>query len=194
MHDIPVSDQVTGRYTEIELASHIGTHIDMPLHVFPDGASIDDYSPDRFCGTGVVFAVPREGAVAVTADDLRAADPGLQPGEMAFISFGYAPLFGTPEYTEHPYFSVDAAEYLVERGASLVAMDTLTPEMPNSLRPEGFEFPVHVELLGNDVLVLENVATGLENFVGQRVEVMMTPLPIVGGDGSPVVPLMRLSS
>jgi arylformamidase len=193
MHDQPVTDQVVGRYTEFALTSHMGTHVDTPLHVFPNGASLDDYAPDRFCGTAVVFAVQREGATAITAEDLRAVDPGLRPGEMAFLSFGYASKFGTPSYLEHPHLTVDAAKYLVDRGASLVGMDVVTPDVPRVLRPEGFDFPVHVELLGNDVLILENLAPPLDAFEGQRVEVSMAPLPIAGGDGAPLVPLVRTS-
>ncbi|OZF26067.1 cyclase family protein [Rhodococcus sp. 14-2483-1-2] len=190
-HDTPVTDGVVGRITEIAMTSHIGTHLDVPIHLFPNAQTLDDYPPERFLGTAVVFSLLADGPVEIGVEAVRAADPGLRPGEMALISFGYAEKFGTPEYGLHPYLSLEAARYFVERGASLVGFDVVTPDMPVALRPDGFGFPVHVELLGNDVLIVENLGPQLGSFARQRVEIIMTPLPIRGGDGSPVVPLVR---
>lgn len=192
MTEHPVSEKVVGHLTDISIKSHTGTHIDAPLHVMPGTPSLDQYPPDKFCGSAVVFSVHREGPVEVTADELRAADPGLRPGEMAFISMGYGARFNDPDYGNHPYLTVEAAEYLVDRGASIVGFDVVSPDMPLALRPDKFEYPVHVEFLRNDVLVMENIGPKLAHFEGKRIEVVMAPLPIAGVDGSPVVPLVRV--
>jgi kynurenine formamidase len=45
--------------------------------------------------------------------------------------------------------------------------------------------PVHDVLLGNDVLIVEQL-TNLHLIAGRRVRVCFLPLPFVGLDGSPV--------
>ena len=42
--------------TEMQMAVHVGTHIDAPCHFIVDGPSIDDVPFDRFYGRGVVWS------------------------------------------------------------------------------------------------------------------------------------------
>jgi kynurenine formamidase len=77
--------------------------------------------------------------------------------------------------------SEDAARWLVARGVKMLGLDTLTPDLPTSMRPANFTFPIHHILLENNVLIIENLAH-LEQLAGRRVKVYAFPLAIRGSD------------
>lgn len=182
-HHTPAVEDIV--ITHVSMSAHNGTHVDAARHFFPDGLTIDEYPIARFQGTGVVVDVRRDGPVGVGAAEIEATGVEFEPGDFALLYFGFAERFGTPEYDDHPHLTLDAAEYLVEKGVSLVGVDTITPDLCNSARGPDFAFPVHKTLLGNDVLIIENLGTGLRELLGRRVAVHAAPLAIRGGDGAP---------
>jgi kynurenine formamidase len=100
-------------------------------------------------------------------------------------------LFGSPEYYgEYPYLTDDAVEWLVRHRVNAIAVDTPTPDAPPPVRSAGFAYPAHKRLMAQDILILENVSSRLEELSGP-VEVLFIPLSIVGSDGSPVRLLAR---
>ncbi|MQA83850.1 MAG: hypothetical protein GEV03_04235 [Streptosporangiales bacterium] len=179
------------RITHLEMAAHVGTHVDAAIHFIPGGRTIDQYPAETFTGRGVVLDVRREGASPLGVDELRESDPAIEPDDIVLLWFGYAERFREPSYHEHPYLATDAAEWLVERGVRMLGVDTVTPDMPGARRPPDFDFPVHTRLLGRDILIIENLGPGLATLAGRRVEVMAVPFAIEDGDASPVVPLAR---
>lgn len=173
--------------THIDQAVHVGTHVDAPRHFYPDGKTVDQYELDRFVRPAVTVALPLDGPVAITADDLREPLLAAEPGDFVFLSFGYAERFREPEYFRHPYLTRDAAELLVELEVSGLGTDTPTPDAPNELRGSGFDWPAHQTLLRADVLIFENLGPGLARLESTRSPVSAVPLPIAG-DGSLVAP------
>ena len=175
--------------TYLSMVTHAGTHVDAARHFYPDGKSIDEYELERFVCRGVAIDARRDGAQELSLDELRAADPGIRAGDAVLFYFGYAERYTTDAYYDHPYLSGPAAEYLAERKASLVGADVMTPDLPSHRREQPFPFPVHSALLGQDVLVVENLGPGLARVVGREFLFVMPPMTIPGGDASPVVPL-----
>ncbi len=172
--------------TRVEFAVHTGTHIDSPRHFFADGRAIDEIRLDEVSGPAVGLQVDRKAGEEITVADLERNQPGVEPGDIVFISTGWAPYFyGDPErYTVHPYLSLDAAAWLVERKVALVAMDVPTPDQPEAVRAPGFNWPIHHLLLGNGVLVAEHL-NNLDMVAGRRFRALAFPLPIRGSDGAP---------
>jgi kynurenine formamidase len=66
----------------------------------------------------------------------------------------------------------------------LVALDVATPDMPEAVRPPGFDWPVHRLLLGAGVLIAEHL-NRLDQVTGRRFRAYALPIPIVGSDGAP---------
>lgn len=188
-----LGEQCTVRVSRLEMAAHVGTHVDAANHFIPSGKSIDQYDESKFTGSCVVLDVRRNSPSALARTELDALGTDVEPGDIVLFCFGFGDKYGTPAYRSHPYLSVEAAEWLVERQVKLVGFDLMTPDMPEPLRPEGFDWPVHQVLLGNDVLVMENLSATLTEFVGQRLEISAAPMPIRGADGAPCVPLVRNS-
>jgi kynurenine formamidase len=173
--------------TCIAAAVHAGTHVDAPLHFISDGLSIEAVDLSRLHGPAVCLEVSRGGLEEITVADLEAGGPAPEPGDLVFIRTGWDQWFRTDHdrYHLHPYLSVEAAQWLLERRVSLVAVDVATPDVPErGHRPPGFDWPVHHLLLGAGVLIAEHLAH-LDRVAGRRFRAFALPVPIVGSDGAP---------
>jgi arylformamidase len=189
-HGLPGPPSV--RVTHLRMAAHVGTHVDAAKHFIANGKTIDAYPPSFFMGPGVALDLRREGVVPVTADDLERSVPPVRRGDIVLLWFGYAERFEDPSYHDHPYLTGDAADWLLDRGARIVGVDTITPDVPGPHRSEDYDFPVHMRLLANDVLIVENLGPNLARVAGHRLQVLAVPFAIEGGDASPIVPLVRV--
>jgi kynurenine formamidase len=173
----------------VTFPTHSGTHVDAPLHVLPDGSTVDETPLSRLLSEGTVLGVDAEEARPIDATDLRGLDE-LRDGDAVLLSFGWAEHAGTDRYHRYPWLSVDLADRLVERDVALVGTDTLSPDEPRELRGGGDPYPVHRRLLGAGVPIVENLADP-SGLVGERVEVVCLPLRLRGGDGAPARVLAR---
>ena len=164
--------------TWFSTVAHAGTHLDAPRHMFPKGTSIDDYRAARFVCRGVAVDVPRGPAHELTVEELAAADPGIRPATPS-CSRSASPT-ATPKTptTTTRTSSLEAARYLADRDGILRGLDVTTPDMPSHRRPKPFRFPVHADLLGPDVLIVENLGPGLRNVVGRQFLFVMAPITI----------------
>ena len=165
-------------------ATHASTHVDAPSHAIPGGVTIDQIPPERFIRPCLVVDVDVAGDEEISADMLRSeVGTELRSGDALIISTGWGDLFGTDAYSEHPAISVDAAEWMVEAGVNIVGVDLITVDAPVSRRRAGFDFPVHRTLLGNDVLIIENLVS-LRGLHSGRARLHALPLPLAGCDAA----------
>lgn len=75
-----------------------------------------------------------------------------------------------------------SAQFLVDSDVHVVSLDTPSVDLP--------PFPAHLVLLGNDVVIVENLRN--RDAIPQEVfELIVLLLKIVGRDGSPVRALAR---
>ena len=153
--------------TELSLPCHAGTHVDAPIHIVPNGKSIEELPLDAFVGTGAVIGVKKEGRGRGHRQGFgELPESMVNRGDILMLYTGWDEKFDSPDYNLHPYLSVDAAEWMVKKGIKMFGIDCITVDLPTPLRPKGFDFPVHRTLLGNDVLIAENVAN-LGSIVGK---------------------------
>ena len=176
--------------TEMQMVVHIGTHVDAPRHFFSDGPAFHDIPLERLCGPGVVLAVDKPADAAITPADLAPHARLVRPGDIVALDTGWARHAGTEQYHDHPHLSAEAAQWLVDRGVKLAAFDLPTPDLPVGRRPPGYDWPAHHVLLGQGVLVSENV-TGLAGLAGQRLEFVFVALNIRDSDGAPARVMAR---
>jgi kynurenine formamidase len=155
--------------------------VDAPIHIVPNGKSIEELPLDAFVGAGAVIGVKKKGGEEVTAKDLQDSGVSVNRGDILMLHTGWDEKFESPDYNVHPYLSVDAAEWMVKKGIKMFGIDCITVDLPTPLRPKGFDFPVHRTLLGNNVLIAENV-TNLGSIVGKRTRIIALPLRVKGSD------------
>lgn len=167
--------------TEMSLPCHAGTHVDAPIHIVPNGKSIEELPLDAFVGPGAVISVRKKGGEEVTAKELESAGIRVNRGDILLLHTGWDEKFESPDYNLHPYLSEDAARWMVDKGVKLFGIDCITVDLPTPLRQKGFNYPVHKTLLGNGVLIAENMAN-LGKIVGRKIRILALPLRVKGSD------------
>lgn len=148
---------------KITTGMHVGTHMDAPLHMLQNGKRLSEYSVDHFFGKGHLIDARGK---SIDADLLEGKQ--ISKGDIVLIMTGLSSKFGTSEYYEsYPEISEAFASKMVEIGVSIVGMDTPSPDRP--------PFAIHKLLLGNDVLIIENL-TNLEILL-EHVQFTVVALP-----------------
>lgn len=168
--------------------THVGTHVDAPRHFVVDGPTIDELSPDRFAGEGVVLDLEREEPGEIPLDDVEGAAEaagGVQAGDIVAIRTGWGARFDDQTaYQRYPWLAPAVAEWLLAREVKLLAVDTISPDRPRAMRPDDWSaYPHHRTLLPDGVLIAEHLY--LEAVAGERLEFVGVPLKLLDGDGAP---------
>lgn len=180
------------------LSEHSGTHFDAPLHFVRGGKSIADIQPHQFFGrmatVGAKDCAPCEAVDVARIRAFEVEHGPIEPGDAVFFHFGWDRYWDDPHQqkqflSDWPGLSLEASEFLQDRGVRLVGSDCLSIDCYDSKH-----FPAHNILLGADILIGENFAN-----LGQLPPycfLAALPLPISGGSGSPVraVALVKLAT
>ena len=178
---------------QILLNEHTGTHMDAPAHFIKDEADprhqwVDEVPLGALVGRAAVLDFADVGADGVvTAEMVREwerRETALRGGDIVVFNLGWAqhwhPRPDDRRYGEHwPSLGADCARLMVERKVAAVGTDTLAPDAHGTT-----EFPVHRILLGQGVLILENL-THVDRLPPTCVFVGL-PLKIKQGSGSPL--------
>lgn len=179
------------RHYGLSMSEHTGTHIDAPLHFIAEGPAhygVDEISLDRLVGrAATIETTGLEPGDLLDADHIRSWEQehgSIETGDKVLFRYGWDERWGTgPEgrsfLEDWPGLGGDAAEYLVEKGISLVGCDTLAVDAAGSV-----ENPAHYALLGNEVYIAENLKN-LDRLASFCLFAAF-PLKIRGGSGSPV--------
>ncbi len=199
----------------ITTVMHTGTHMNAPLHLIQKGADLAAIPVDRYFGNGVVLDIPKKNWEVITADDLKAAKPGIQSGDIVVIVTGWYHKYsdGLEYFGEAPGLSKDAAEYLVEMDAKMVAIDTPHVDHPlaTSMGPHrggpqmkrlageytkatgldpkkehGEWYAAHKTLLAAGIPTIEQVGGDADLVKGRRATLAATPWKFEHGDACPV--------
>jgi arylformamidase len=168
--------------SRMAIGTHTGTHVDAPLHFFPDAAGADALSLDLLMGRARVIDLPRRGGI--TADDLAAA--GLREDLRVLLKTPNSALWNgagafKPDYT---HLTESAAKYLVEQGVKVVGVDYLSVE---EFKKPGA--PAHRALLSQGVVIIEGL--DLSDADPGMYELYCLPLRIAGADGAPARVVLR---
>lgn len=170
------SDFQTGTVheTRVSLNVHTGTHLDAPLHVFEDGATIDSIPPERLIGPARVVDFTNV-TPSIGKEHLASLD--LQKGEWLLIktrdSFNETDDFDR----EFVFLNAEGAAYLAETGINGVAIDALGIERDQQ------GYPTHKALFNADILIAEGVR--LKDVPEGRYTFVLAPLKLTGVDGAP---------
>lgn len=62
--------------TELSVATHIGTHIDAPSHLFADSSTVDRLPPEALIRPAIVASIEKPGAEEISVADLEASEAG----------------------------------------------------------------------------------------------------------------------
>jgi len=175
-----------GRETrEVTIGTHTGTHLDAPLHFIDGGRTVEDLSLEALLGPVELIDFTQVGEnEPVTVSMLE--DETL--GKRTIFQFGWEDRFGDSDafYNDYPYFTVGAAEYLVDEDVELLGFDTPSPDASSRPLDGGDEdSPVHKVFLRNDVILVEYLMNLYNVDFDSQWNVTALPLKIKDADGAP---------
>lgn len=175
----------------IVMGTHTGTHCDAPVHFIKHGLSIDCMPLDVFVGRATVVDMTWIGPrVEVSLNALRDAVGGRAP-ERLILRYDWSDHWGSISYySDHPYLSEAAAEWIVAGGTRLLGMDSPTPDNPANNRTAAVDSPNHKILLGGGLVLLEYLCN-LRSVSTREIDLFAAPLNIRGGDGAPARVIAR---
>ena len=162
----------------IEMCSNTGTYVDSPFHRYAEGADLSALELDRLAD---VDAVTIDAGTTERAIDRAQFEKHDVASKAVVVRTGWDRHWRTDAYfTGHPFLTEDAARYLVERGALLVAIDSF-----NIDDVSGGTRPVHSTLLAAGIPICEHL-TNLAALPAAGYRFTAVPVKVTGMGTFPV--------
>lgn len=188
-------DQAKGdvfQATWIGVTVHGFTHMDSPRHCVAGGPTTDDVPLEQTIGEAAVFDLaPVQPNEAITPERLMDAAKLLRPGDIVVMRSCWEQQRSPRTegfWTDAPYLTRAAAEWLLARQPKAVAFD-FPQDYPIRLLLKGETRPLeenvtHDVLLRNGVILIEYLSNTAA-LVEPRSWFCCLPLKLPGADGAP---------
>ena len=165
---------------KIEMVANTGTYLDSPFHRYAGGTDLAGLPlsslADLDCLVARIAPSTRERAIdslPFSAADVR--------GKAVLVQTGWDRHWRTDQYFEdHPYLTGDLARWLADSGAVLVGIDAHNIDCTDT-----GERPVHTELLGREVPIVEHMC-GLGELPVRGSKFFAVPVKVKGFGTFPV--------
>jgi arylformamidase len=167
--------------TTLKLSTHTGSHADAPYHFRDDGLTMEAVDLSPYWGAALVVAVDKkEGPLSIA--DLSGHD--LDGARRLLVRSAASEDDPRTFPKQFVYPSPDLADYLGDFGVVLYGSDA-----PSMDAVDSKSLPGHNALWRNGIAIIEGL--DLSAVPPGRYEFVALPLPIAGGDGSPVRAALR---
>ena len=110
----------------------------------------------------------------------------IQITKKMLFKFGWGKNWGSKTfYFGYPYFTEDAAKYLISQNVELIAYDAPSPDDSRTKLGSSEDSIIHKIFLENNIILVEYLANldQIKELNGWSISA--NPLKIKGGDGSP---------
>ncbi len=163
----------------IEMVANTGTYLDSPFHRYEDGADLAQLPLSSLANLeAVTIRVQDDVEKAVTASFFEGRE---LRGKAVIVHTGWAKNWGSESYFEnHPFLTLDAAEFLVEAQAALVGIDSYNID-DTSDRAR----PAHSILLKAGIPIVEHLCN-LESLPESGYRFFAVPVKVKGFGTFPV--------
>ena len=173
-----LSEGATVNLSRLSGTTHLGSHLDAPLHYDDQGAAIESVPLTALIGPGVVVDV-RSGQGPIEAAELPA---GALPGRV-LLRTGQPDTWDAFPTRIRP-LSAGAVARLAGAGVAVVGTDA-----PSVDDLDSSDLPAHHACGQAGLAIVEGLA--LEGAPTGPCDVMILPLPLVGVDAAPVRAVLR---
>ena len=188
-------EHATATACVVRIPDHAGTHVDAPVHMVDGGSWLEGLDPALLIGEAVVLdLVPDDPDHGYTAEDLEAASPSVERGDIVLVHSGFRDA-GPGIELHQTYLTPSAAGWLVARGARAVGVEPASVDhVRRGYREHGWgerradeprPWPAHRTLLENGIPIVEGLLD-LGRIAGERVRFAALPALIPGLSGCPV--------
>jgi len=170
-------DGSTFQIGRIDMVANTGTYLDSPFHRYADGADLSELDLASLSGVpGTV--IRRLDGSPIEPQHMEGRDVR---GKAVLIHTGWDRHWRTDAYFgEHPHLTSEAADWLADRGAIIVGIDSCNIDNMH-IRAR----PVHTRLLGAGIPICEHM-TGLERLPDEGFRFAAVPPKVKGMGTFPV--------
>ena len=166
---------------EVTMCTHIGTHIEVPYHHWREGADTADFPIHKIIAPGVCLDFShKNGGDTITLEEIRQYDDRIMAGDIVFIRQDADKLYWTERWDELAHLSIEANQWLVDKGIACLGTDAGGLEVPRT----DYQ-PNHVAVCKAGIPMIESLAN-LDKLGDERHLIIILPLPIEGLDACPV--------
>jgi arylformamidase len=170
--------------TKLLFGSHCGTHIDAPAHFIKDGRTIDQIGLDELVGPVSIFDFSHlHNNEEITVKMLE----NLTITPKIIFYFNWAKYFHDQKsfYSNYPFISDEACDFLIEKKVRLIGMDTPSPDDSRIKLGSENDSKIHKKLLSANIILIEylNNLDKLNDYSNWIISAM--PLKLENCDGSP---------
>jgi kynurenine formamidase len=164
---------------QIDMVANTGTYVDSPFHRYADGCDLAGLALELLADlAGIVLRRPWRDSLATDVVDLSHLDVR---GKAVLIHTGWDEHWRTePYFSDHPFLTKAAAEWLVANGAAFVGIDSHNIDDTRTRSR-----PVHSALLGANIPIGEHL-TNLAALPNDGFTFHAVPPKIVGMGTFPV--------
>ncbi|WP_170007575.1 cyclase family protein [Bacillus fonticola] len=160
--------------TRVSLDVHTGTHVDAPLHMINDGATIETIDMNRLVRPVKVLDLTNV-QTAIEQTDLEQCGTSIEKDD--FLLFKTRNSAVDEFDFEFVYLHESGARYLAEIGVDGVGIDSLGVERAQ----EGH--PTHRTLMQHDTIIMEGLR--LQDVPAGSYFMVAAPMNLLGTDASP---------
>ncbi len=186
---------------QVLFGTHMGTHIDAPLHFDsrPDAGDATTIPVEKCMGDAILLDLrPEVGddfGHVITRTDLDAAEArtcdAVREGDIVLLNTGhtaanvYGPEADREPYTPiHPGLAYDAPAWFIDHKVNLIGIDTANLDTDQILSAH-VNFLLRPWIGKPPIYIIENLVR-LEDIDRARFHFIGLPLPIKDGSGSPI--------
>lgn len=166
--------------SNINVNTHVGTHMDAPSHIFPNLKNIDDIGVENFVGKALIINI--DGLKEIGIEVLNSYEKKLKEVDFVIFNTNWDRYWGEKEYYDHPYLSLELAERIIEfSNIKGVGIDTFSVDKYGD-----YSLEAHKTLLKTDrIFIMENLCN-LSRLENEIVNLIALPLNIKGFEGGPI--------
>jgi len=168
--------------SELNMWSHVGTHMEAPYHYQKDGMDIAGVPLQQVVGECVLLDFSGKAiGEKISLEELQKKGQDIRQGDIVFVFTGYGHLYRTEHSHDRPYFSEDAIRWLAaEKQIACLGVDCSGIENRNEPRQ-----PNHKMLFDHQIPLIEHLAN-LDQIKAKRFFVVAVPLRLHQCDASPL--------
>lgn len=161
--------------------SHVGTHVEAPLHFLTEGGDTASLSIEQLMGPAIVLDFrDKEVNEAITLEDFQAAGD-IEVGDRVLTMTGRHDQYRTPQSHDRPYITEKAMRWLVEdRQINCLGTDS------SGFEVRGVDHHPNHRILNHAAVPVLECLTNLIALRKQRIFLIALPWPVQGLDASPV--------
>ena len=164
----------------LQSGMHVGTHIDAPYHMNPNGKKLSDISLEHFIGKGKIIDARRH--KIINTDIL--IDTNIQQNDILLICTGHDKKYRTDSYyKDYPVITEEFAKQVIKKGIKIIGFDSPSPDKA--------PYNTHKIFFNNNVLIIENLK-GIESLINcNNFEIIAFPVKFESA-GAPVRVVAKL--